>query len=283
MKISIPTPAGFSFQATVTAHGWRRLLPFGWNEDTQTLTRAEDFGIGRAVEMEIKAVDGAVVVETDGVCDADDLGARVRRMLQMDLPLEQFHAYCCTVPTLASIAEGGQGRMLRSPTLWEDAIKVIATTNTTWAQTISMSARLVGAFGTAGRTFPTPAQIAAVPLNEFAAAARMGYRAAYVHAIASAIAAGDLDLEAWQAGAVTAADLRKRLLGLPGIGPYGAACLMLYLGKPGQVNCDSVARALLSAELGRTVTDKEVHLFFEAHGDWRGLVYQFYPWRQESS
>jgi len=54
---------------------------------------------------------------------------------------------------------------------------------------------------------------------------------------------------------------------------------MLYLGKPEHVNADSVARAALGKELGRAVTDKDVHTFFEEHGGWRGLVYNFYPWR----
>lgn len=159
-------------------------------------------------------------------------------------------------------------------------IKVIATTNTTWAQTIAMTARLVREFGAEGRAYPAPAQIAAVPLDDFAAKARMGYRAAYVHAIAADIAESRLDLEAWQSANLSADELRHRLLSLPGIGPYGAACLMLYLGKPAHVNSDSVARAALSRELGRPVTDKEVHAFFAAHGQWRGLVYNFYPWRE---
>ena len=143
-----------------------------------------------------------------------------------------------------------------------------------------MSARLVAEFGTEGRAFPSARQIAAVSPDEFAAKARLGYRSAYIHALATSVADGSLDLESWQSAALTAGELRKLLLSLPGIGPYGAACLMLYLGKPEHVNADSVARALLSQELGRPVTDKDVHAFFEAHGEWRGLVYNFYPWRE---
>ncbi len=281
MQIIIPSTPNFSFYETVAAHGWRRLLPFAWDEDTQTLSRAEDLGNGRVVNLTIRAGGGEVVVETDADADRREIAARIRRMLQIEMPLDEFHAYCRTQPALAAIADNVRGRMLRSPTLFEDVVKVIATTNTTWAQTIAMTARIVASFGTEGRAFPTPTQIAAVPPEEFAEKARMGYRSAYVHAIASAIVGGSLDLEAWQSEALPAADLRKRLLGLPGVGPYGAACLLLYLGKPEHVNSDSVARAALSQEVGRTVTDKEVHAFFETHGQWRGLVYNFYPWKQE--
>ena len=280
MHITLPTPADFSFLETVSAHGWRRLPPFQWDEDTQTLSRAEDFGDEQVVQVAIAANKNGVIVNTDSDCEEAELTRRIRRMLQIALPLSEFHAYCRSQPELAHLAECRRGRMLRCPTLFEDVVKVIATTNTTWAQTIAMSGRLVAEFGTGGVTFPTPSQIAAVTLEEFAAKARMGYRNAYVHAIATAIAGGTLDLEACQDEELSATDLRKRLLALPGVGPYGAACLMLYLGKPEHVNSDSEARAQLSQELGRPVNDKEVHAFFEAHGAWRGLVYNFYPWKE---
>ena len=83
-------------------------------------------------------------------------------MLQLDLPLEDFHAYCRTRPELGHIVEDRQGRMLRCPTLWEDTVKVIATSNTTWAQTIAMTSRLTEHFGAslpsdpARHAFPTP-------------------------------------------------------------------------------------------------------------------------------
>lgn len=120
-----------------------------------------------------------------------------------------------------------------------------------------------------GRSYPAPQTIAAVPFDEFAAKARMGYHSAYVHAIASRIADGSLDLEGWQDEELTAT------------GPYGAACLMLYLSKPEHINADSWARMLLGKELGHPVTDKEVTAFFDGYGQWRGLVYNFYPWKSE--
>ena len=283
MTIRVPTPPDFSFAETLSAHGWRRLAPFVWDADAQTLSRPERMGGGRVVDWTLCDEGGeAVRVDIAGGSEGDaaEIVRRVRRMLQLDLPLGGFHAYCRTQPTLAHLVECRRGRLLRCPTLFEDTLKVIATVNTTWAQTIAMSARLVQHFGSEGRAFPTPVQIAGVPFTEFAAKARMGYRAAYVHAIATAIVSGTLDLEGWQEEALAADALRKRLLALPGIGPYGAACLMLYLGKPEHVNADSVARALLGKELGRPVTDSEVRAFFAAHGPWQGLVYNFYPWRE---
>jgi 3-methyladenine DNA glycosylase/8-oxoguanine DNA glycosylase len=278
MVFTLPIPPDFSFRETLSAHGWRRLLPFAWDEDTQTLERTEETPDGGIVLLRMHDKDGVLHIDMEGEADEAEMTRRIIRMLQLDLPIGDFHSYCRTVPELAGLIESRQGRMLRSPTLWEDTVKVIATTNTAWAQTIAMSARLVNHFGAEGLGFPTPQRIADVPFEEFAARARMGYRSAYVYKIAAAIAEGSLDLESLQEGGVTASELRKHLASLPGIGPYGAACLMLYLGRPEHVNSDSVARAALSRELGRTVTDQDVLAFFERHGQWRGLVYTFYPW-----
>ncbi|MDQ2800128.1 MAG: hypothetical protein M3Y13_10850 [Armatimonadota bacterium] len=285
MQITIPTPSDFSFTETLSAHGWRRLPPFAWDEDTQALTHIAEMDSGNVVRLRLRDEGGSVTVHVDGEAGEAEITCHVRRMLQLDLPLDAFHAYCGTRPELGHIAGSRKGRMLRCPTLFEDAVKVIATVNTTWAQTIAMTTRLVEHFGAplpsdpTQRAFPTPQRLAAVPFDEFAARARMGYRNAYVHAIATQIVRGELDLENWQDESLTADELRRRLFSLPGIGPYGAACLMLYLGKPEHVNADSWARMLLSKELGRPVTDKEVLVFFADYGQWRGLVYNFYAWK----
>jgi 3-methyladenine DNA glycosylase/8-oxoguanine DNA glycosylase len=285
MRIHIPTPSDFSFLETVAAHGWRRLAPFAWDEDAQSLTHISELSDGRVAAAQITAGLDAVFVDTEGDGDPKEIEARVRRMLQLDLALGGFHAFCRARPELCHIVDRRQGRLLRSPTLFEDAVKVIATSNTTWTQTVAMTARLVERFGAplprdpARRAFPTPQRLASVPFAEFAAHARMGYRNAYVYQIAASIAGGALDLETWQDEGLPADILRKRLLSLPGIGPYGTSCLMLYLGKPEHVNADSWARMLLSKELGRSVTDKEVHAFFADYGEWRGLVYNFYHWK----
>lgn len=290
MQIILTTGMDFSFTETLTAHGWRCLAPFLWDEDTQTLEHTQEMDGGAVVRLRLHASEGRLTIDADdsGHEHKAEIARRVRRMLQLDLPLDFFHAYCRTRLELGHIAECRRGRMLRCPTLFEDAVKVIATVNTTWAQTIAMTARLVEHFGAplaadpARHAFPTPQRLATVPFDEFAAQARMGYRNAYVHSLATSIAEGRLDLEGMQDAGLAAGGLRKKLLALPGIGPYGAACLMLYLGKPEHVNSDSVARAALSRELGRAVTDKEVLAFFEGHGEWRGLVYNFYPWKEDA-
>lgn len=290
MKRSLPTPTDFSFLETMNAHGWGALLPFSWNSEAGMLERIEQLTSGRIVCLQLsqegtEALDIHVSEASENAEEAEII-PRVRRMLQLDLPIGEFHAFCADRPELAHIPGRRQGRMLRSPTLWEDTVKVILTTNTTWRQTKSMTARLVEGFGAAWpsepsrHAFPSPQQIAAVPEAEFAATAKLGYRASAVHSLATAICEGILDLESLPEREPDTEALRKRLLTLRGIGAYSAACLLLYLGRPEQVNVDSWARMSLSKELGYPVTDAEVHAFFKSYGSWRGLVYTFYPWKE---
>ena len=290
MQFVLAAPQSFSFYETVHAHGWRQLLPFEWDEEARVLRRVERLGSGAVALLTVRSeTDAEILVECSGAeAPEAEIVAKTRRMLQLDIDIDPFHAYCADCPELAHVPERRQGRMLCSPTLFEDVCKVILTTNTTWAQTKSMNARVIAEFGSAWpenperHAFPAPEQIVSVDAEEFAARAKLGYRAPAVHELAMALAGGALDLHALLDTTLDAEAIWKRLLALRGVGPYAAACLMLYLGRPTRVNSDSWARTLLARELGRKVTDKEVHEFFERFGEWKGLAYNFYAWQHES-
>jgi len=61
MKIVIPTPPDFSFVEAVSAHGWRRLAPFVWDEHTQTLERAEALPTG-VVLLQMSSTENGILV-----------------------------------------------------------------------------------------------------------------------------------------------------------------------------------------------------------------------------
>ena len=42
MKVSLPAPPDFSFVETLSAHGWRCLLPFVWDEDSADIWSASE-------------------------------------------------------------------------------------------------------------------------------------------------------------------------------------------------------------------------------------------------
>ena len=137
--------------------------------------------------------------------------------------------------------------MLRSPTLFEDVVRTILTTNTLWAATKRMCLNLVEQFGQpletqAGedfaavlhplqRAFPTPERLAATDEAALREQTRLGYRAPYILALAREVASGALDLEALKHSHLPTPELRKRLLAIKGIGGYAVAVLLMILGR----------------------------------------------------
>ena len=215
MKFTIETPADFSFYETVHAHGWRDLAPFQWDEAARTLARIEQMDSGKVVRLAMReAPDGGVEIETDGEEGEAEITAKVRRIFQMDLNMAGFRAFCEARAELAHIPRKKQGRLLRSPTLWEDAVKVILTTNTTWAQTKTMTRRFVAEWGAAHvsnpeiRAFPLPQRIAALNFEHFAAIAKVGYRAAALYELAQRIGEAQ-DFEAWNHCDLPTDELRR--------------------------------------------------------------------------
>src|SRR5260370_39597849 len=57
--------------------------------------------------------------------------AQVRHILSLDLDLTPFYAVAAEDPDLAWVLTGA-GRMVRSPTVFEDVVKTICTTNPSW-------------------------------------------------------------------------------------------------------------------------------------------------------
>ncbi|HET6546962.1 MAG TPA: hypothetical protein VFG79_00810 [Solirubrobacter sp.] len=225
-------------------------------------------GSARCAELELPAQ-----------APADELTAVIRHMLRLDEDLSGFYARAAEHPELAWVAEGA-GRMLRSPTVFEDLVKTICTTNCTWSATERMVGALVGELGTPAadaperRTFPAPAAMAAAGDDFYAGVAKTGYRGAYLRTIATDVAEGRLDLEALTDPALPDIDVTERLLALPGVGPYACAHMMMLLGRYGQLILDSWTRPTYRRLAGRPrVTDKGIQKAFRRYREYAGLAF----------
>ncbi len=84
----------------------------------------------------------------------------------MDLEFSEFYSVALAEPKLARMVERQAGRVLRSPTLFEDVIRTILTTNTLWKHTLRMCRELTTRYGDATscdpdlHAFPTPERLA---------------------------------------------------------------------------------------------------------------------------
>jgi 3-methyladenine DNA glycosylase/8-oxoguanine DNA glycosylase len=289
MRWTVTASPPFSLSAVVRSHGWIRLAPFSEVSQTGGLARVEQLDSGRVVEMLIQEVDGGVSVEVaDGLTgtEQDETTRKVTWMVGLDQEFSDFYTLVKQEPKLAHVDARAQGRILRSPTLFEDTIKTILTTNTSWAGTIRMVESLISGFGSAlpaestRRAFPRPDQLAAADEGALRTQARLGYRAPYVLELARSVAIGSLDLETFKQADIPTSQLRERLLAIKGVGEYAMANLLMLLGRYDFVPVDSWALKLVSHEWhgGEPVGRAEVEAAFERWGEWKGLAYWFWDW-----
>ncbi len=289
MRLTLSARPPFALRAVVQSHGWARLAPFSFDADHAVLTYVDLLRTGRVVEMVINEAGDGVTIEIEGGLsepERSEVAAKVSWMLRLEQDFSVFYDLAKDEPKLNQVEEQAQGRLLRCPTLFEDVVKTILTTNTTWTGTIRMVEALVSRFGTPLHTdperhaFPTPGQLATTDEDMLRSAARLGYRAPYVLELARAVASGALDLESLKTSESPTQDLRKRLLAIKGVGGYAAANLLMLLGRHDFVAIDSWAVKLVSHEWygGAPVGRAEVEAAFERWRQWKGLAYWFWDW-----
>src|SRR5260370_34625934 len=146
MEISIPTPSSFSFKRTAISHGWYDLPPFELKQETWTLTRVIDPGKTRPVTVEIEEGNRAVresVSRSVGRLVVDRIVRDVRHMLRLDDDMTAFYDAVAHDHDFSWSASSVAGRLLRAPNVFEDLVKMICTTNCSWALTDKMVNGLV--------------------------------------------------------------------------------------------------------------------------------------------
>ncbi len=268
---------------TVNSHGLVELPPMAIDV------------LGRALEVTLPLEGGSprtvrIAEAGRGIAQVTALGpapsaavagqilAAVRHVLRLDADLSEFYALAAADPELAW-ATGGAGRMIRSATVFEDVVKTICTTNCAWSATERMVGALVSklgepAAGSDRHAFPTPEAMAAADEAFYRDAVRAGYRSRYLRELAGSVAEGRLGLEALATPQLPESELEKRLLGLPGVGPYAAAHIMMMLGRYSRLILDSWTRpkyARLNG--GKPVSDKTIERRFRRYGPYAGLAF----------
>jgi 3-methyladenine DNA glycosylase/8-oxoguanine DNA glycosylase len=299
MKFNLPARKPFNFLSVVNSHGWRQLAPFSYDELTNVLSYILRLSTGRVIELKFHDATDGVLVETEKLdkLEKKEVVDIVTWMFALDMDFSRFYAASRGEPKLARAKKLYLGRLLRAPTLFEDVVKTILTTNTLWAATKNMSRKLVDEFGLAlngttkgvrsvdeayiKRAFPTPEAIAASDPDYIKEKIRVGYRAPAIHQLAVRVASGQLDLESLKTAELPTLELRKELMRINGVGPYAAANLLMLLGRHDFIPIDSSALAAVSHEWYKSgpVTAKEVEKHFAKWGEFKGLAFWFWDWK----
>jgi 3-methyladenine DNA glycosylase/8-oxoguanine DNA glycosylase len=264
------------------------MLPFAETSD-HGLSYVIRLASGKVLLFVLHAIGPDLRVDTTEQVTPDEeaeLRSIISWMLCLDHDFSEFYALASTEPKLSKMVERKAGRVLRSPTLFEDVIRTLLTTNTLWKHTLRMCRELTTRFGEPlpcdpdQHAFPTAEWLSLVEEPSLREQCRMGYRAPYVRELSQRVATGELDLEAFKTSSLSTPELRKELMTIKGVGGYAAANLLMLLGRYDYVPVDSWALKVVSNEFfgGEKITPKQVLSTFERWGKWQGLVYWFWDW-----
>jgi N-glycosylase/DNA lyase len=276
---------------TLNSHGFVDLPPMWPAPDYRSLELTLRSRRGRPRTVRIQEGNpghARVTVLGPAVSEAraNDLAAAVRHVLRLDADLSPFYEVAAADPDLSWVITGA-GRMVQSPTVFEDVVKTVCTTNCAWSATQRMVTAIVANLGdpapgapvdgARGRAFPTPVAMAEAGEDFYRDVARAGYRAAYLASLARSVAGGELDLEAFASATpeeLADDELEARLLALPGVGPYAAAHIMMTLGRYHRLILDSWTRPTYARKVGRTtVPDATIQRRFRRYGPYAGLAF----------
>ena len=291
--IQIQAAAPFDFWSTLQSHGWVDLLPNVYHEDTRSFSRVERLASGKVVRLHVSAgeqegerVPLTVQISYAGrlaAADREEIENAVRHMLRLDEDFREFYRLCKQNGLPWSRIKPGKGRLLRSPGLFEDMVKVILTTNVQWGGTKRMVRELVEQFGepyasdSELKAFPQAHALAALPFEDFQSRVRLGYRAAYIYQMACVFSQQPNCYAKFFDAEIPSAEIKKDLLAIKGVGNYAAASILMLLGRYDEIPVDSVFQQLMEKKYFQdgVFELKDALVIYEKWGRWQYLAYWF--------
>jgi len=283
-RMEIKIPPIFNFWRTVYSHGWCSLPPFLVNKEDSTLSRVLELSNGTLVRSTLKDRKGKIFVTLGSrVTLSTEQKTEVRTLLSQCLRLDEdfseFYGEAARRPGFRWIPKAGAGRMLRSPTVFEDVVKMICTTNCSWSLTEIMVGNLTSLLGKdlgdGNHSFPGPESMAGGTEAFFRKNVRTGYRSPYLLEFATAVAEGKLDVEGWRSSALTTDELFEKVKTVKGMGDYAAGNILKLLGRYDYLGLDSWVRGKFYElhSRGRKVKDSTIEKHYASLGKWRGMFF----------
>jgi len=282
----IPIKKPFNFEGAVTDHGWWMLTPNHWHEDKKTYCRTIKLSTGKNIFISVSNDNDSLDVHVENNItldnqDKEEIKKHVSWIFRLEEDFESFYQMSREHGELLDVASEKRGRLLRSPTLFEDVIKVILTTNTNWQQTINMTHNLVYGLGEtvlaedkhAFKTFPSAEKILAAGEDYLKEHVRVGYRSAYLIDVAEKTLDDTFDLEAFKE---PQKDIRE-MKTIKGVGPYAFSTLSMLLGKYDALPIDSVYKERVTNKYfdGIKPNKKGLESVYDKWGDYKHLAYWF--------
>jgi len=239
---------------TCHVHVWKNLTPFYWDYNDNSLTFAL---LISGSSVDISAIQNSNVVETKVTSKTslntktlDQIRGCLRRSLGLHIDTsELLHIAKKMGSDYAELVKKGAGRLLRSPTLWEDAAKTLFTTNCSWALTKKMCESICSkAFAppspSGSYPFPQPHPISKIKSEKLKTLMPVGYRAEYLKLLAERFSI-DPDLEEIQNDSYSHQEAKKIVGEFKGFGAYASTHLLVLSGYYNEIPIDTVVATYL--------------------------------------
>lgn len=291
---TLEVPEDYFLPRDYCSYGYFLLWPNHWDVHTQVLSRALELPSGPAMISVSQGEARSSRRERMGrpltlrasrsLTKGDWAQAQcaLTRMLRLDDSRESIAAFHTldarwTKAPLgwkrehAAIARG-RGRLMRSPSLFEDVIKTVTSCNVQWPSTVVMNRRLcevVGAriadSGVITHAFPSPQALARTRVTTLRSRCRTGYRDARIVELATMFADGAIDERWLEDPATPDEEVFDALVEWPGVGPYAAANIMQLLGRYSRLPLDSESVRHGRAVLGMKGLDRQIMKRIDRH------------------
>jgi 3-methyladenine DNA glycosylase/8-oxoguanine DNA glycosylase len=282
-RFSIPVPRDFVLRRDYCSYGYFLLEPNHWEPRLSMLSRILDLtgGPARLDVLQPGRKGSPLAIKADRGLSKKDRAEATRllsRMLRLDEDHTLIREFHSVDPRFKKI---GRGRLMRSPTFFEDVIKTVTSCNVTWPSTVVMNIRLCEVVGRGG-AFPTPTRLARTRPATLRARCRVGYRDQRIIELSRMFASGEVQPEWFEDPATPDEAIHEKLLSWPGIGPYAAANIMQLLGRYHRLPLDSESIRHGKAVMGLKGTDraimKRMHNHFAPFGRHAFRSYWFELW-----
>ncbi len=283
--ITLGTPKDFNFWRTVYSHGWCSLLPFRVDKERYAMNRVLTLKDGSLILCQISNQKNSHLnIKAHGsekltIAHRSEIIQQIASCLRLNEDFSDFYRETQRYPKYRWIVKAKTGRMLRSPSVFEDIVKMICTTNCSWALTEIMVNNLVEELGkefdNSNKSFPTPEALAEASEGFLRKNIKAGYRSPFLLEFAEKVASGKLDVECLRSSVITTEELFKELRSIKGVGVYSAGNILKLLGRYDYLGLDSWSRSKYYKlyHQGRTVNDRTIERRYLTFGKWRGLFF----------
>jgi hypothetical protein len=254
VTVEFACPNNYDLYMTCHAHGWKNLAPFSWDDETGTLHFSailDESSLDiECCQIRSKIKSRILAHEKLSASGLDAAKKMICRCLSLEADTRPLMEKAEKIgPEYARLVRKGAGRLLRAPTLWEDAAKTLFTTNCTWALTQKMcSALCTEKFARPAPSgacpFPHPETLAAYLPDRLKELAPVGYRARYLTALAESFAK-DPFLKNLESNGHDYHIADRMVRSFPGFADYGCAHLLVLAGYFEKIPVDTTVVSFL--------------------------------------